>query len=191
MTAQLAPFQPRGTRPEWRVIFEDVLAGCDFGDLITFDQLDEALGRDFRSSRGPLYRAAEELLATRNRTLASVPGKGYRVAQPNEHADLAQKDHLFGRRRISRALRKATHVDKAKLTADERAAVERLELGYRRHEAMLRRLSDKVARQEAAITAHSAELDHTVDQLGEIREQVARLQQALEQRGFLNGKEQA
>lgn len=180
MTVIAVPFQPKADRPEWRILYEDLLDGLDFGDLVTYEQLDEALGRDFRANRVPLKRARQELLRTQKRALRFVTNKGYRVAEAREHRDLAQSEHLFGRRKVRRATDLALHVEHSKLTPEERAEIDRLALAYRRHEQLLRRLDAKVERQAKVIAEHG----EAISEMAEVRDQVTRLQTLLEERGF-------
>jgi DNA-binding winged helix-turn-helix (wHTH) protein len=79
------PFQPKGDRAEWQMIYEDLLLGAEFGDVVTLADLNRVLGRDFRKSRSPLYRARKAFAAERGRWLTAVPRVGYRVIEAREH----------------------------------------------------------------------------------------------------------
>lgn len=168
MTATEA-FQPKAEVAEWRMVY-GILEGRDFGDVITYAELDQALGRDFRQNRGPLYRAAEELLAEQRRALTAVPNQGYRVVEAREHEDLARADHKSARRKIRRGIRRLSGADRSRLTDAEKARIDLLELGYRRHDQMLRRLDQRVEKQNTEIQ--------------EVKAQVADLQRTLKARGF-------
>jgi hypothetical protein len=162
-------FKTKGDQPEWRMVY-DAIQGKDFGDLISYKELDAALGRDFRTNRQPLYRAAEELLAEQRRALTSVPNQGYRVVEAREHEDLARADHKSARRKIRRGIRRLAGAERSRLTNEEKARIDLLELGYRRHDHMLRRLDARVEKQNTEIQ--------------EVKAQVADLQRTLKARGF-------
>lgn len=113
------PFQPKGDAPEWRMIYDNLLADADFGDTITLDQISDVLGRPFTKNRSPILRANKELGIARRRQLQAVPGVGYRVVQPNEHISMA-----IGRRdRAARQIKHGVEVlgvtDLARLTPAE------------------------------------------------------------------------
>jgi hypothetical protein len=113
------PFAPKGDLPEWRVIYDLLLEDADFDDLISYDDLDQALGRDFRSQRGPLYRARTELGAQRHRWLEAVPNKGYRVIQAREHLRVAHGHKQRARTQYRAMMTVGAATDLARLTPDE------------------------------------------------------------------------
>jgi chaperonin cofactor prefoldin len=170
------PFQVKGEQPEWRMVYDALPRAFD--SVITYDQLGKILGRDFRTNRGPIYRANAELLEMDQRALAPVRNVGYRVVQPAEHEDLAKRDHKSARRKLRKAVAEVSHVDKKDLPADVRARIEGLELAYRRHEQILRRLDDRTKRTEKAVAVHD-------QQMTDLQGQVDRLQTQLQQRGLL------
>ena len=91
MSSPRRPFEAKGILPEWRLIYDQLLAEADFGAVISYERLDAVLGRTFKDYRSPIYRAMRHLLETRKRWLVAVPLLGYRVIEPNEHV-LAAKD---------------------------------------------------------------------------------------------------
>lgn len=127
------PFQPKGELPEWRILFDVLLARSDFGDVITYSQLDNALGRSFRNNRGPIYRANRHLGETRLRCLEAVPGQGYRVVAANEHDRMALDRKKQARRRLRWAGDVLRFTDRGALTQEE---LERHN-GLARHVGML------------------------------------------------------
>lgn len=179
MSTELAPFRPKGDLPEWRLVYDALPR--EIGALITFNQLDDALGRNFRDNRQPIYRAQRELLEVDKFALAPVMGKGYRIVEPREHVDLAHKDRRSARRRMAKAVAKVVNVHRTALTPAERDRLERNEIALKRQAQALARLADKVDQHQKRLDVHTAELD----QVPALRSQVERLQQALEQRGFL------
>lgn len=110
----------RRPKPEWRMVYDELLTDAEFGDLVTYDQLSACLGRSFQRNRGPVYRACRQLGALRHRWLEAVPGEGYRVIAANEHvrASLDRKERA--RRQLDTMLVIARSTDLASLTNEER-----------------------------------------------------------------------
>lgn len=113
------PFKPKGDRPEWRIIYEDLLLGAEFGDVITLDDLSNALGRPFQRSRSPLYRALKEFASERHRWLEPLPGKGYRVAEPREHTTLANGRKRRAQRQLGTMMTITRATDVSRLAPEE------------------------------------------------------------------------
>src|SRR3954454_11226119 len=100
----VSAFQPLGDKPEWRKIYDHLLAEADYGAVITYAQLSGVLERDFVAHRGPLYRARRELGNLRLRWLSPVTKVGYRVIAANEHIMVADDHKHRARRQMSRML---------------------------------------------------------------------------------------
>lgn len=108
----MAAFQPKGSRAI-RVIVAELAAKTPRGDLLTFEQIAEAIDVDpeDRSAVRQAVSAARPLML-RDHSIALVAErrKGYRVALAGEFAGIAQ-DY---RRRSDRAITKAVaHIDHA------------------------------------------------------------------------------
>jgi len=114
-----SPFAPKGDQPEWRIIYELLLSGAEFGDVVTYAELDEALGRRFVVNRGPLYRARRELGDQRHRWLEPVPGKGYRVIEAREHLRVSQVHKRKAKRQFALMTTVTAATDLAQLTPEE------------------------------------------------------------------------
>ena len=108
MSAQEA-FRPKGEVPEWRLIYDQLLEGAEYGDVITYPQLDDVLDREFVTNRSPLYRARRELGSMRRRWLVAVPRAGYRVIEAREHLHVSE-DHKRRAKRQMRMMQVVTNV---------------------------------------------------------------------------------
>ena len=113
------PFTAKGDTPEWKMIYDALLTTAEFGEVISYAQLDEVLGRRFAANRSPLYRARLEMGEARHRWLDAVPGKGYRVIEAAEHIDVAQKHKRRARKQLGRMVRVAQVTDISRLTESE------------------------------------------------------------------------
>ncbi|MEV4672685.1 hypothetical protein AB0K34_13605 [Actinomadura sp. NPDC049382] len=175
----MKPFEPKGDLPEWQLIYQRV-STLDEGTVLTYDDLDEILGRDFRSDRSPIYRCITELEKADHRTLATVRGSGYRIAAANEHERLAVGHHHRSRRQMRKAVSKAASADRSKLTPEERKRIDGLEMSLRQHADMIRRLEARDEQRQAEIKA--LRRDTSAD-VAEISERVDRLTELLERHG--------
>ena len=110
-----ARFTPKGEKAEWQILYDALLADADFGATITYAQLDETLGRDFRADRAPLYRARDELGSRRKRWLVSVPTLGYRITDAEDHVRVAIDHKRKSRRQLGMAVKVLSSTDLSRL----------------------------------------------------------------------------
>jgi hypothetical protein len=141
-------FQPKGEIAEWRMIYERLLEDADFGQIITYAELDEALGRTFIDNRSPIYRAREDLGSIRKRWLEPVPGVGYRVTNPTDHVRVSVSHRRKSQRQVSISVKVLGATDLAKLNPADLAkwdSEQRIAFavwGVVSHEARLRRIEE-------------------------------------------------
>lgn len=169
----MSPFEAKGDRPEWQMIY-DVLARGKVGDVIEYPALDKALGRDFRNNRHPLERAIRELLNVKRRTVENMPGKGYRVVAASEHERLARQQQKFARRRIAKGLRTTRGTDRSQLTPEEALRLDRLEImladqqeALRRHESRIAKLEEVAKKASRQKSSDDQRRDERVEKLYE------------------------
>lgn len=115
----LMPFKAKGDRPEWRLIYDALLDTADYGDIITYQQLTDALGRDFFENRGPLYRARTEMVEARSRWIELEPGIGYRVIEANEHVRAAEAKRKRAQSQMKQMIRITNGTNLSRLSAAE------------------------------------------------------------------------
>lgn len=113
------PFKPKAALPEWRLIYDKLLISAEFGDVITYGELDEVLGRSFVDNRSPFYRARDEMADLRKRWAEPSPGVGYRIIEANEHLMAAKKAKERGRRQLGKMVKIGEVTDLSRLTPDE------------------------------------------------------------------------
>jgi len=111
-------FAPKGERPEWRMVYEDLLDAAQPGAVITYAELEDCLGRDLAKNRAPLYRARQELGELRSHWLEAVPNVGYRVIDPAEHVRVATGHRRKSRRQVGMAIKVLKATDLSQLQAD-------------------------------------------------------------------------
>lgn len=115
----MAPFKAKGPKPEWMMVYDELLSTCDFGDIIGFSKLSSVLGRDFLENRGPLYRAKLHMGQERKRWLSPVPGIGYRVIEAKEHMIEASKHKRKAKRQLGYMVKVGNATEITKLTPEE------------------------------------------------------------------------
>lgn len=116
----MAPFKPKADRPEWQIIFEHI-QDRDFGAVISYEELDQLLGRDFKSARGPIYAATRRLGELKKRWLAPVKGVGYRVIQAREHMIQADHHKRKAKKQLGFMIKVGNATEISKLTTEELA----------------------------------------------------------------------
>lgn len=166
-------FRPKADRAEWRMVYDD-LATLDAGDVITYERLDEILGRPFIDGRGPIYRATRELEKVNRRTMTAVANVGYRVVTATEHEDLARHHHRKSRRQIRKALGKAQSADRSKLTAEQAERIDSVELSLSRQAEMIRRLDTRVGKVEGVVKNVSSKQDQSAEQIAKLTDALRR-----------------
>lgn len=170
------PFQPKGDRPEWQIVY-DHLRTLNIGDTITYATLDRLLDRDFTPDRSPIYRARYQLEANDRRTLANVVGVGYRIAHPSDHLDLAQMHHRKMRRQLKFRRGRLSSTQREALTNDERRRLDDLELNQSR-------LEDVVRQQGRTIVKNQQALESVAGDQAATAAQVEKLTAALKRHGI-------
>lgn len=117
----MAPFKAKGPKPEWQIVYEELLEKADFGDIVSFSSLDRVLGRDFKVSRGPVYKATRYLGEQRKRWLAPVKGVGYRVIEANEHMLQANMHKKRAKKQLGVMIKVGNATEITRLTNEELA----------------------------------------------------------------------
>lgn len=150
----MTPFKPKGSRPEWRIIYDELLQDAEFGSIISYADLDRVLGRDFRKSRNPIYQATRHLGLERRRWLSPVTNMGYRVIEAREHMGAADKHKKKAKRQLGFVIKVGNATDITKLTPDELSRFDSqhkvnamLFMVAVHHEKRLKRLEEVLARE--------------------------------------------
>lgn len=161
-------FETKGEVAEWKMIYDEV-KDLPVNEIITYERLDEILGRDFRQNRSPIDRVIVELVG-RHRTLVNVRNVGYRIATAKEHAELARSHQRRSRRQIKKGMRRLESADQKQLTPDERREIENLKTRLSRlesaHRAMGRR-QEQIEQRTERVEESNADLADKVESLTE------------------------
>lgn len=138
-------FQRTGEYPEWRRLL-DALKGLTYGKLVTYDELDLILDRDFRGNRTPIYRCTRELEKSFSKTLISVTGEGYRIAQPSEHDQLGHHHVKKGTQQLKRAKSRWDSADRNALEPEVIARLDAQSATVADHAAKISRIEREQGR---------------------------------------------
>lgn len=149
-------------RAEWRVVF-DLAVTMEPGETLTHDQLRAELDTDDMQR---VYRAVgganTRLWKDRRRSLASVPGTGYRMLHATEHEVQADDYRKQGRRKVGKAVAVMDAVDLDAIPDSQREWAVKVQGGLRilaqamdshartlhKHDDMISRLTERVDRLE-------------------------------------------
>jgi hypothetical protein len=181
------PFEPIGTQARWKTVYE-ILVNTPTGDIITYEQLGEALGLDPDDDRNKIVqamrRAAQEHEEHDKRAVDVVPGKGYRPVDPTGSLTLARRQQKKAGRSLVRGQSKAVNVDLNGVDPEVRKALELVGKAITMQLDFNRRFEGKQARLEEAIReiadTHAEDRKRTAEEVAELRERLARLESATE-----------
>lgn len=170
-------FEVKGDRPQWQVIY-DYLSTMAVGDVVKDEELAALLPDAAEGSVGTAYRrAVRQVEDDLKRTFTRVRTVGYRMVDANEHEGLARGHHKRAKRQLKTAKRKAVSADRSRLTREERARLDAVELNLSRQIEMTNRLTARVDKVENDLKAarrelrvDSAHLADRVDQLAALLE---------------------
>lgn len=120
----MSPFQPVTGEQSRRSIALELLAARSADEVVTYEELAEALGVDDRPiAQAAVNTAKLALERDHNKAVAAVKDVGYRVVHASEQLGLAKRHQVSSRRQLVRARSKVKNIDMAKLTEGEKAAV--------------------------------------------------------------------
>lgn len=173
-------FRPRGERAEWRMLYDEFRKHSP-GQVITYQQLSQVLGRDIRASRAPVQRAMKELENADHRTLICERGTGYRIAAATEHEHLARVHSRRSRRQLGKAVAKARSADRGELTPEQARRLDDLQAHLSEHAGMLARLDKRDQQREAELKALRRD---TSTDIAAIDDKVTRLTELLNRHGI-------
>jgi hypothetical protein len=93
-------------------ILEAVLAEANVGDMVTYQTLSRAIGRDVREFALPSLRSARHgLLKSKNMVFCCETGIGYRRLDDSQIVDAAEADRKKMKRAANRSIAKLSAVD--------------------------------------------------------------------------------
>lgn len=173
-----ARFEPIGELARWRVLV-DRYAETPHGELLTYAALGEALDLDPEADRKAIRAAVRQagiiLLRDHSRSLVAVRGEGYRIAQPDEHVDLASRQQRRSGRALARASAQVEHVDLSALSDEGRSIVHAAVSALAWQQQQIRRLDLRQRDLEQVVDTITTKVERTDEELAAMRGQIERI----------------
>jgi hypothetical protein len=175
----MSPFTPKGDRARWRAVY-DLLRGSAVGDVITYEQIGEALDLDPEDDRHRIQmavrRAAKEHEEQDRRAIEVVPNSGYRIVEAPEHLRLARKQQKKSSRALVRGHSKVTHVDLSGMDPDTRHAFEVVARAFTMQMEFNKRFDVRQERIENAVSEMTERTERTEQEIADLKARLARLE---------------
>lgn len=145
-------FRPRGDRSHAEIVYTDLAAPAQIGEVITYEAIREATGCRRDQEHAAIERVKNRLLEEQHCSLAAIPGKGYMKISGG--AVVRQGIYHLRKefRQVSRALTRFHHVDRNTLMPGER------DLADEQEQALARRL-DAGRQEQRRVLAQQRLLD--------------------------------
>jgi hypothetical protein len=175
-------FEPKGDEARWKIIYP-ILQGAAIDEVVTYDELGEALSLDPVADRvliqGVMCVASRKLLRNEDRAVENVRNKGYRIVRPAEQFSLAQKAQKKAKRTLKHGHDLVVHVNYNGMESEDRR---RIETGAQLIAAQLafnRRVDLRLRDHDKALNAIANRQDRTDDESAALRDRVERLERLL------------
>lgn len=163
--------------PPLTAITLQILAAADYGTLVPYTVLMEAVGGDsVKQVQDFVQRVKRRLEQQHRKAVEAVPNEGYRVVKPSEHLRLARGQQSRSRRALARAQSTVTHVDTGKLTEGERAAVTMAATALAAQITYMRQNDIRVGRLEKTAELLITEQERSAQETAELRSRLERLE---------------
>ena len=166
-------FKPKNEVAYWKMLY-DIIVDRKLGDLVTYDEITEIVGKEVNNSRVHIYRANKELVDKNNRMLEVVPTVGYRIVEGLEMYKGAENHKTKSKRQIKQSTFIATHIDTAVLTPDQKTTLSNFLTHNQEIANVLNQKIDRagVATQYAAMAGKRAldAAEFTLEELTQLKE---------------------
>ena len=177
----MTPFEPVKEVARWRILYE-LLKPAQVNDVITYEQMGEALELDPRKDRHVIQmamrRAAKEFERVNKHAVDSVKNVGYRVVQPVEHLHLARKQQRKAGRALESGHSKAINVDFNEVDGETRKAFEVVARAFAMQMDFNRRFDVRQKRLEEVVESVEARTNRSEEEIAELKRRLARLEGA-------------
>jgi hypothetical protein len=175
----MAPFQPLGEQPRWRIVY-DLLRATETAHTLTYQQMGDALGlhpvRDRHQLQMAMRRAAREHELIDKRAVEAVPNQGYRVVRPPEHMQLARQQQRKSNRALRSGHSKVVHVDFSGMDPDTRQAFELVARAFAAQMDFNRRMDIRQKRLEESLSSMDQRHERSEEEIAELKARLERLE---------------
>lgn len=112
-------FKPKNEKPYWQMIY-DVISNLNVGEVISYDDMTEAIGKDINNNRTAVYKARKVLLKEKKRFLIVERGIGYKVIEGMPIMSHAEERHDIAKHQADMANFEVANINTVTLTPDEK-----------------------------------------------------------------------
>lgn len=180
-----APFEPIGAEPRWRIAYR-LLTETEVGGIVTYDALAEAMGLDPASERAlaqlAVRRALREYEKQDLHTAEAVRNVGYRVVDTNGHLMLARRHSRKAGTQHKLGKSKVENVDLSGAEPEVRKAFEVIAHAFAQQQQINRRILEKQARQDRALSLVAQRTERTDEELAQMRKRIEDVENRLSSR---------
>lgn len=175
----MVPFVPLGEQARWRTVL-DLLRKTATGDVVTYEQIGEALSLDADDERHAIQmavrRAAREHEEEDKRALEAVPNVGYRIIEAQEHMRLARQQQKKSSRALVAGHSKVVNVDLNELEPQVRNAFQVVAQAFAMQMDFNRRMDVRQRRLQDAVASVAERTDRSEAEIAELRARLERLE---------------
>lgn len=177
----MTPFEPRGKGgiARWRIVY-DLLCAAAVDDIVTYDQMAQALDLDPIADRhriqSAMARAATKHEREDKRAVTPMAGMGYRVVAAPEQLAQARHHQRRSTRQLERGQSKVVNVDLSGVNPDVRHAFEVVGQAFAMQLDFNRRFDVRQQRLEQALDATRDQAIRTEQEVEDLRARLERLE---------------
>lgn len=175
----MSAFQPAGQQARWRTIY-DLLCAAEYGEVVTYKQMAEALDLDVEEDRHKIQmavrRAAKEHEENDKRAIDSVPNVGYRIVHAPEHVVLARRQQKRSTRALVRGHSKAVNVDLSGVDEATRHALDTVAQAFAMQMDFNRRFDVRQRRLEEVLSTVTQRTERSEEEIARLRSRLERLE---------------
>jgi hypothetical protein len=164
------------------------LAAREYGDLFPYGELVDLTGSNKSTCQGLVRRACKTLLREHQKTVVCEPNRGYRIAQPEEHVDIALHHHKKGRRQVGHSLLTLRGTNRGKVSPEVLRRLDELEEVVSAQQSMLRRMTRRQSEMEKHLAGVAGETDQNRESLDDLSHRFHELEARLEAGGLLRNR---
>lgn len=189
----MTPFEPVGDEARWRVLYR-LMKDAASGALLTYEAMAGALALDPKTDRHTMQlamrRAARELELEDRRAIVAVRGEGYRVANADQHFELARMHQGKSVNSLERAKSKTDNVDYNHLSPDLVALAQATSHALSMQLAYIERLDVRQGKLAESLAAVEVRQQRTAEEIDELRERLARVEKGTVASGELRSSQE-
>lgn len=172
-------FRPIGDRARWRVLY-DLLAGRGVGEVLTYEEMADALGLDPATDRQKIQlamrRAAVELEVEDKHAVAPVVNTGYRIVEPRQQLGLARAQQGKASAALMRGRSKVVNVDFNMIDPETRRAFQVVAGAFAAQLDLINRLDVRQTDLERVVTTQTERTERTEEELATVLDRLRRLE---------------